>query len=48
MARWARPGSGSFNSAISCLGTICQDRPNLSLSQPHWFGAPPFAVSASQ
>jgi hypothetical protein len=25
----------------SCTGTICQESPNLSFSQPHWLSVPP-------
>lgn len=35
-------GSGSLRSATSTPGTICQERPYLSLSRPHW----PFEPSA--
>ena len=40
-------GSGSLNNSLSTVGTICQDKPNLSFSHPHWTGAPP-ADSFSQ
>src|SRR5258708_2542796 len=32
----------------SCFGTICQDTPNLSTSQPHCTSLPPFSVSFAQ
>ena len=32
----------------SCFGTICQDTPNLSTSQPHCTSLPPFSVSPFQ
>src|SRR5262249_35276870 len=35
MARCALPASGSVIRASSCLGTICQDSPNRSFTQPH-------------
>ena len=35
MARCALAGSGSVISASRRLGTICQDSPNLSFTQPH-------------
>ena len=41
IARWARAGSGSASSLGSAVGMICQDRPNRSLSQPHWLSTPP-------
>src|SRR5262249_40921766 len=47
VARWDRAGSGSVNSWNSRVGTICQDRPHRSLSQPHWLGVPP-SESAAQ
>src|SRR5262245_48302101 len=34
-------GSGSFSISIKAVGTICQERPNLSLSQPHGCSSPP-------
>src|SRR2546430_7067094 len=34
-------GSGSLRSSGSAVGTICHDRPNLSLSQPHICCSPP-------
>ena len=36
IARLARSGSGSESSSGSRVGTTCQERPNRSLSQPHW------------
>ena len=39
---------GCFNSSPMFFGTICQDRPNLSSSQPHSTSLPPSAVSACQ
>ena len=41
MTRWAFAVSGSESSSVSRRGTICQDRPNLSLSQPHGPCSPP-------
>ncbi len=43
MTRWDFAGSGSMSSSTSTRGTICQETPYLSLSQPHcWaFGSPP-------
>src|SRR2546425_5245703 len=41
MTRCDFTGSLSCSSSIRTRGTICQDRPNLSLSQPHCPGAPP-------
>ena len=41
-------GSGLPRHSPSCFGIIYQERPNLSLSQPHLPGVPPSAVSASQ
>src|SRR5512132_3131642 len=41
-------GSLSFIMRSRASGTICQETPNLSLSQPHCTGLPPSAVSASQ
>src|SRR3989304_3231082 len=41
MTRFAFPESGSFISLNGAEGMICQDRPNLSLSQPHWLCSPP-------
>ena len=38
ITRCAFSVSGSLRSLISTVGVICQDKPNLSLSQPH---APP-------
>ena len=46
MTRLPLSGSGSASSAGRRFGTICQDRPYLSLSQPHWTGLPPPAVRA--
>src|SRR5271156_4087917 len=34
-------GSGPPSNLGNTVGTICQDRPNLSLSQPHWTSVPP-------
>src|ERR1041385_4870188 len=48
MARLARSGSLAGVSVSSASGVICQERPYLSLSQPHWDSCPPPAVSASQ
>src|SRR5438046_10094241 len=50
MTRFALVGSLSPNSLPSTVGTICQDTPNLSFSQPHWSLDPPadsFSHSAS-
>ena len=38
---------GVFRSSPMRAGVICQLRPNLSLSQPHWTSVPP-AVSFDQ
>src|SRR5438874_10219553 len=35
MTRWDFVGSGSLNISFKARGTICHERPYLSLSQPH-------------
>jgi hypothetical protein len=46
--RFALAGSPPPPSRLpSFFGMICHDSPNLSLSQPHWLGDPPSAVSLS-
>ena len=45
--RWGTPGSELDSSSVIRLGTTCQDRPNLSLSQPHGPSSPP-ATRVSQ
>src|SRR4029453_2109458 len=40
--------SGSVVSSISTRGVICQEKPHLSLHQPHMLSSPPFLVMASQ
>ena len=42
------PASGSIANSIHRFGTICQDRPNRSSSQPHGLSAPPSAMRASR
>ena len=41
IAAITRSAAGPDISAGSISGTICQERPNRSLSQPHWPGIPP-------
>ena len=41
MTRFVFTGSLSCINSPRTVGTICQDRPNLSVSQPHWDFAPP-------
>ncbi len=48
VTRAAFAGSGSVIISWSRSGTTCQDRPYLSLSQPHGPGSPPFSVSLFQ
>src|SRR5262245_2740123 len=33
---------------FSMSGEICQEKPYLSLHQPHWLSCPPFVVNAFQ
>src|SRR5687767_2431467 len=40
-ARLAAAGSGSLIAFVSASGVICQDRPHLSLHQPHALASPP-------
>src|SRR5579859_2257625 len=47
ITRFDFSGSGSCISCISARGMICQERPNLSFSQPHRLFSPP-AESFSQ
>ena len=47
-ARAAAAVSSDENSSIIRRGTICQDTPNRSVSQPHRLSSPPSAVSAAQ
>src|SRR5215213_8383146 len=47
-ARFAAAGSGSLIACVSAIGVICQDRPHLSLHQPHALSAPPFPTIAFQ
>ena len=47
IARCAFSRSGSVSSSGRRDGTICHDRPNRSLSQPHTLSSPP-SVSAFQ
>jgi hypothetical protein len=42
---WDRDRSGNGRGAV---GTTCQDRPNLSLSHPHFDSSPPSAISLFQ
>src|SRR5690606_18947245 len=46
--RFPRAGSASYMSSSSTAGTICQRRPNRSMSQPHACGLPPPSSSAFQ
>jgi hypothetical protein len=39
---------GCLRSSVIRAGTICQQRPNLSFSQPHWISVPPPARSLDQ
>src|ERR1700712_3377467 len=48
MARFAAALSGSAKALSRARGTICQDRPNLSLHQPHCDSWPPSATIALQ
>ena len=43
---WPARDRGRRMSSSSLVGTTCQDRPNRSLSQPHWLSSPP-SVSLS-
>ena len=42
------PASDPVISAIARRGTICQDMPKRSFSQPHRDSAPPSAINAAQ
>lgn len=48
VVRAAFTGSGSLIRSMSLLGTTCQDRPNLSLSQPQGPPSPPSSMSLFQ
>ena len=47
-ARLAAAGSGSVIASVRATGVICQDRPHLSLHQPHALSWPPLPTIASQ
>jgi hypothetical protein len=46
-ARLAAARSGSVTAFVNARGVICQDRPHLSLHQPHARSSPPLLTSAS-
>ena len=48
IARFAAARSGSFIAAIKARGTICQEKPQRSLHQPHALSLPPLPMIASQ
>ena len=47
-ARLAAAGSGSVIAFVSAIGVICQDKPHLSLHQPHALSSPPLPTIAFQ
>ena len=47
-ARLAAARSGSVTACVSAIGVICQDKPRLSLHQPHALSWPPLPTIAFQ
>src|SRR5512143_1411170 len=47
-ARLAAAGSESVIALVSTIGVICQDKPHLSLHQPHALSSPPLPTMAFQ
>src|SRR6266704_3152581 len=47
-ARLATARSGSVTALVRAIGVICQDRPHLSLHQPHALSSPPLPTIAFQ
>ena len=47
-ARLAVPGSGSVIAWVRTTGVICQDKPHLSLHQPHALSSPPLPTIAME
>src|SRR5262245_47634289 len=47
-ARLAAAGSGSVIARVRATGVICQDKPHLSLHQPHALSSPPLLTIAFQ
>src|SRR5262245_52436958 len=47
-ARLATAGSGFVIACVKATGVICQDKPHLSLHQPHWLSWPPLPMMAFQ
>src|SRR4029079_11910105 len=47
-ARLAAAGSESVIAFVSAIGVICQDKPHLSLHQPHALSWPPLPTMAFQ
>ena len=45
-ARLATAGSESVTAFVRTIGVICQDRPHLSLHQPHALSSPPLPTIA--
>ena len=47
-ARLATAGLGSVIASVRAIGVICQDKPHLSLHQPHALSSPPWPTIAFQ